>query len=98
MLVMNRSLKFTILYLPTRSVRFEGKQSLELTPKELNSPEFLKRSNEFLIFNAPAAQEEPQAVTQETEEQEEVKPKRRTKKETSDIKIEAETDSEPIVI
>lgn len=79
--IQNRSPKFTILYLPTRSLRFGGKEIKTITEKELASDMFKKREQDFRVI-----EETKKSVTQ----------KRKSKKTSDADKRATEAELEPI--
>jgi hypothetical protein len=102
--IQNRSLEFTILYLPTRSLRLEGKATAEITQEELDSLEFKKREKEFRvtkqapIIETPVEQEilDPPVVEPEIEvPKPKGKRKSKTAIETDTTILDIAKDSEP---
>lgn len=95
--IQNKSLNFTILYLPDRSLRFKGKQVREITEEEFKSDEFQLRRNDFRIIEMPKTEE---ILEEEKVIERRRKSKKRVKEEIDIIENEAsiiDVESEPDV-
>lgn len=67
-IIQNRLNRFTILYLPKRHLRFKAKQKREVYNYELESDEFEKRQDDFVIIEQEPEEEEQSNNGLETEE------------------------------
>lgn len=88
--IKNKSLDFTILYLPNRTLRFKGKQTHEITKEEFKSEAFNNRKEDFRVIE--------EAKEEETKEEvKETKPIKRKRKPKLEI-VKEEKIEEPTVI
>ena len=102
--IKNKSLDFTILYLPNRTIRLKGKQEQKITKKEFESAQFQRRREEFRIIDkvrTETVKEEIKVGTKEKPKKRVTKQKTKTDKETGIIEdktniidVESEPDKE----
>jgi len=88
----NRLNVFTILYLPKRAIRFKRKATEYVHKYELETQEFKKRKDDFLIL--PDKEEKPAEEVLEKEEYKELQAPTNSETLTTDPDVEFENSKE----